>query len=201
MWLGWSSRVRLPDRKTDDSLSNVSFPSGAGYDAAAVGDEHLLLGVALGRPVARREPPRRDRREPGQRRARPEPARRTPDACSALSAGRARRTTTAATRRSSEATRHGPRARPPCTLPPPRAGPTRPRSGSPSAPARSRARPRPPRSAAPAPSRRFGSATNPPSGIVFAPHATRSPPSKIGRIRGCVFSSCSRSCTDSAASR
>ena len=34
MWLGWSSRVRLPERKTDDSLSNVSEPSGAGYDDA-----------------------------------------------------------------------------------------------------------------------------------------------------------------------
>ena len=30
MWFGWSSRVRLPERKTDESLSNVSFPSGAG---------------------------------------------------------------------------------------------------------------------------------------------------------------------------
>ena len=29
MWLGWSSRVRLPERKTDESLSKVSFPSGA----------------------------------------------------------------------------------------------------------------------------------------------------------------------------
>ena len=37
MWFGWSSRVRLPDAKTLDSLSNVSFPSGAGYDARAVG--------------------------------------------------------------------------------------------------------------------------------------------------------------------
>ena len=34
MWFGWSSRVRLPDAKTLESLSNVSFPSGAGYDAA-----------------------------------------------------------------------------------------------------------------------------------------------------------------------
>ena len=31
MWLGWSSRVRLPEAKTDDSLSKVSFPSGDGY--------------------------------------------------------------------------------------------------------------------------------------------------------------------------
>ena len=38
---------------------------------------------------------------------------------------------------------------------------------------------------------RLGSATNPPSGIVFAPHCTRSPPSRIRRIRGCVFSCCS----------
>ena len=30
MWFGWSSRVRLPERKTDESLSNVSLPSGAG---------------------------------------------------------------------------------------------------------------------------------------------------------------------------
>ena len=30
MWFGWSSRVRLPDAKTDESLSKVSFPSGAG---------------------------------------------------------------------------------------------------------------------------------------------------------------------------
>ena len=35
MWFGWSSRVLFPDAKTDDSLSNVSFPSGAGYDVAA----------------------------------------------------------------------------------------------------------------------------------------------------------------------
>ena len=34
MWLGWSSRVRFPEAKTDDSLSNVSVPSGAGYCAA-----------------------------------------------------------------------------------------------------------------------------------------------------------------------
>src|SRR5205085_91532 len=27
IWLGWSSRVLFPDAKTDDSLSNVSFPS------------------------------------------------------------------------------------------------------------------------------------------------------------------------------
>src|ERR671936_624914 len=31
MWFGWSSRVLLPDAKTDDSLSNVSLPSAAGY--------------------------------------------------------------------------------------------------------------------------------------------------------------------------
>ena len=30
MWSGWSSRVRLPERNTDESLSNVSDPSGAG---------------------------------------------------------------------------------------------------------------------------------------------------------------------------
>jgi hypothetical protein len=30
MWLGWSSRVLFPEAKTDDSLSNVSFPSGFG---------------------------------------------------------------------------------------------------------------------------------------------------------------------------
>ena len=42
--------------------------------------------------------------------------------------------------------------------------------------------------------KRRGSATKPPSGIVFAPHSTRSPPSRIGRIRGWVFSSWSRSC-------
>ena len=34
MWFGWSSRVRLPDANTLDSLSNVSCPSGAGYDFA-----------------------------------------------------------------------------------------------------------------------------------------------------------------------
>src|SRR5437764_548069 len=31
MWLGWSSRVLFPERNTDESLSNVSFPSGVGY--------------------------------------------------------------------------------------------------------------------------------------------------------------------------
>jgi hypothetical protein len=30
MWLGWSSRVLLPEAKTDESLSKVSLPSGAG---------------------------------------------------------------------------------------------------------------------------------------------------------------------------
>src|SRR6266566_8887466 len=30
MWLGWSSRVLFPDAKTDESLSNVSLPSGLG---------------------------------------------------------------------------------------------------------------------------------------------------------------------------
>ena len=34
MWFGWSSRVLFPDANTDESLSNVSFPSGAGYDFA-----------------------------------------------------------------------------------------------------------------------------------------------------------------------
>src|SRR5579884_1116850 len=29
-WFGWSSRVLLPERKTDESLSKVSLPSGAG---------------------------------------------------------------------------------------------------------------------------------------------------------------------------
>ena len=33
-WLGWSSRVRFPERNTDESLSNVSLPSAAGYSAA-----------------------------------------------------------------------------------------------------------------------------------------------------------------------
>ena len=28
MWFGWSSRVLLPDAKTDESLSKVSLPSG-----------------------------------------------------------------------------------------------------------------------------------------------------------------------------
>ena len=45
--------------------------------------------------------------------------------------------------------------------------------------------------------RRRGSETKPPSGIVFAPHSMRSPPSRIGRIRGWVFSSWSRSWTES----
>src|SRR5437764_2254120 len=31
MWFGWSSRVLLPAANTDESLSNVSFPSGVGY--------------------------------------------------------------------------------------------------------------------------------------------------------------------------
>ena len=201
MWFGWSSRVRLPERNTDESLSNVSVPSGAGYDAARSVDEDLLLGVALRRAVARREPPRRHRREPGERRPAPEArAERLPHVphLPQVAPHERRR---AATRRSSAATRRAPRARAPATPPRPRAGPTRPRSGSPSAPARSRAPPRRPRSAARAPRSCRGSATNPPSGIVFAPHATRSPPSRIGRIRGWVFSSCSRSCTESAASR
>ncbi len=30
MWFGWSSRVLFPDRKTEESLSKVSFPSGVG---------------------------------------------------------------------------------------------------------------------------------------------------------------------------
>ena len=30
MWFGWSSRVLFPDAKTDESLSNVSVPSGVG---------------------------------------------------------------------------------------------------------------------------------------------------------------------------
>ena len=30
MWFGWSSRVRLPDAKTDESLSKTSVPSGCG---------------------------------------------------------------------------------------------------------------------------------------------------------------------------
>src|SRR5207244_5973984 len=30
MWPGWSSRVLLPEAKTDESLSKVSFPSAAG---------------------------------------------------------------------------------------------------------------------------------------------------------------------------
>ena len=46
-----------------------------------------------------------------------------------------------------------------------------------------------------------GSDQNPPSGIALAPHATRSPPSRIRRTSGCVFSSWRRSCTESSASR
>ena len=34
MWLGWSSRVLFPEAKTDESLSKVSLPSGAGYEDA-----------------------------------------------------------------------------------------------------------------------------------------------------------------------
>ena len=34
MWLGWSSRVLLPEANTDDSLSNVSLPSGSRIRAA-----------------------------------------------------------------------------------------------------------------------------------------------------------------------
>ena len=50
MWFGWSSRVRLPDAKTLESLSKVSFPSGAGYDA----DRDVVIRVwSASRSVAR----------------------------------------------------------------------------------------------------------------------------------------------------
>ena len=49
MWFGWSSRVRLPDAKTLESLSNVSFPSGAGYVLAR---SVLISGWSASRSVA-----------------------------------------------------------------------------------------------------------------------------------------------------
>src|SRR5439155_1780757 len=50
MWLGWSSRVRFPERKTDDSLSNVSLPSGAGYrDARSVTKSSCSASRSVGR--------------------------------------------------------------------------------------------------------------------------------------------------------
>ena len=71
MWLGWSSRVRLPDRKTDESLSKVSSPSGAGYDRRRDPSRAALLGVALGRPVAGRQTaPASPSSSPAQRRRR-----------------------------------------------------------------------------------------------------------------------------------
>ena len=48
MWFGWSSRVLLPEAKTDESLSKVSLPSGAGYCAARSVRISVVLGVALG---------------------------------------------------------------------------------------------------------------------------------------------------------
>ena len=49
MWLGWSSRVLFPEAKTDESLSKVSVPSGDRVARRAVGADQVLLGVRLER--------------------------------------------------------------------------------------------------------------------------------------------------------
>ena len=45
-----------------------------------------------------------------------------------------------------------------------------------------------------------GIANQPPEGIVFAPQATRLPPSRMLRTKGCVLKSCSVSWTEKVAS-
>ena len=47
----------------------------------------------------------------------------------------------------------------------------------------------------------LGIAHQPPDGIVFAPHATRLPPSRISRTSGCVLSCWTTSWTEKVASR
>ena len=95
----------------------------------AVGRKSSCVGVALGRPVARREPARPSpSRSPTERDAAPEPTRRSDwPHVAHVHAGRARRTTSRSARRTSS------RAPPAdgATRPRPRAAPTRPRSGSP----------------------------------------------------------------------
>ena len=71
----------------------------------AAGREELVRVVALGRPVAAREPAARERRRARPRDARATGRPRTTAACSARAAGRSRRTTTAARRRTPRARR------------------------------------------------------------------------------------------------
>ena len=73
MWFGWSSRVLFPERKTDESLSNVSFPSGAGYDFARSVRISSLRAVRLDAELLRREPALRHRHRRGVGTAEEEP--------------------------------------------------------------------------------------------------------------------------------
>ena len=199
MWLGWSSRVRFPERKTDESLSNVSLPSGAGYDGARSADEDRLLGIALGGPVAAAGScPAVTVAAPGQRRRARTRAPNDWPHVPHRGAGRSRRTTTAAPRRSAAqpaAPSDAPRR---LRREPPRldrvVDPLQRRHvHEPHAVAAEQEPRRVQRRAAARRSRPRGSSSRP----------TRRARRRRGsrRIRGCVFSSCSRSCTDSAASR
>src|SRR6266536_1801656 len=156
MWFGWSSRVLFPDAKTDESLSKISLPSGAGYRAA--------------RPVRR-------------------------SGCSASGSARifprSRRPFETVIALASAPPTKNPR---PNTC---RMSRTSWRSlwmklclTASSYEESAVAGVAPPRSEA-----------KPPLGIVFAPQATRSPPSSNLRSLGCVFSSWGRSCGDSSTSR
>ena len=57
-----------------------------------------------------------------------------------------------------------------------------------------------PTSSRPGALNRRGNEWNPPSVIVFAPHATRSPPPRIFQTSRCVLNSCRTSCTENSTS-
>ena len=201
MWLGWSSRVLFPDAKTDESLSNVSFPSGAGYSRdAAVAISSCSASRSV-EAVARREVALRRGHRAGHRAAEPEAAAErlahVPHLLQVLpdEALAHRRVVRRKRRRRAPSGPHG-RDR--------RLGREPPRLDRVVDALERRHVHEPGAVAAQQHARREssrGSATKPPSGIVFAPHSTRSPPSRMRCTSGCLFSSCSRSCTDSSASR
>ena len=90
MWLGASSRVLLPLRKTDESLSNVSLPSGVGIARAAVGADERRARRPARSPVPCEV---RDRRSPSSCRPARSPSRspwRTPGACCERASGPSR---------------------------------------------------------------------------------------------------------------
>ena len=137
MWFGWSSRVLLPESEDRRELVERELAVGRRIALRPVGAEQRLLGVALGRKIARREAALGRRHHPRERAADAEAAAERLAACSAPARGRsqmklgAHRLVVRGERAGRP--RRSSRAGAPRTPPRPRAGRTRSRSGCPSA--------------------------------------------------------------------